>query len=70
VEVVDAEDADGDPALLVRVYYSSPEADPDPKVAASLVLKLNDTLYAMNERRFAHVAHKIPEQSRQARRRG
>ncbi|MCF4130045.1 hypothetical protein [Methylobacterium sp. SyP6R] len=49
VEVVDAEDSDGDASILVLVHYERPDAEPDPQVASSLIMKLNDRLYTLKE---------------------
>lgn len=61
VEAVDAEDHQGDPAILVLVHYRSPDAMPDPMVAAALITKLNDRLFELKERRFGYIAHRVPD---------
>lgn len=70
IEVVEREEWDGTPALWVLVHYRSADAEPDPKVAAGTITKLNDRLFALREQRFAHIAHRVPETERPARRRG
>ncbi|KST58794.1 hypothetical protein AO398_20120 [Methylobacterium sp. GXS13] len=61
VEVIDSEDADGDPVILVNVHYRDPEAEPDFKVASGALTKLNDKLFELKEPRFAYLRHKVPE---------
>ncbi|MGU3540484.1 hypothetical protein ACLBXP_21690 [Methylobacterium sp. A54F] len=63
VDVAAVEDTSGDPALLVSVHYGAPDAEPDPQVAAGTITKLNDRLFALKERRFAHIAHRVPERA-------
>lgn len=64
VEVLDAEDHYGDPAIRVLVHYRNTDADPDPRVASTLITKLNDLLFERKERRFGYIAHRVPEPAR------
>ena len=61
VEVIDSEDADGDPLILVNVHYRDSEAEPDFRVASKTLTKLNDKLFELKEPRFAYIRHKVPE---------
>lgn len=60
VEVVESEDSDGTPSILVLAHYHAGAA-PDPKVAAATITKVNDKLFTLNEPRFAHIAHRMPD---------
>lgn len=67
VRVIESEDHDGDPALFVMVHYDTADARPDPKVLSTLVFKVNDRLHQLKERRFAYLAHRIPEHEKKVR---
>lgn len=69
VEVIESEDAGGDPVIQVLVHYNDPESEPDPWVASETITKLNDTLYALREPRFAYLRHMVPEAAPSSRRR-
>lgn len=67
VETIEAEDADGEDAILVLVHYTGSGGEPDPMVASKTVTILNDKLFEMKERRFAHLLHRVPDAIRQPR---
>ncbi|WP_019995906.1 hypothetical protein [Aureimonas ureilytica] len=57
IDVIETEDHDGDPALLVEIHYSGDDSAFDPKRASTLVTKLNDRLFELGEKRFAYVEY-------------
>ena len=57
IEVDPGEDHYGNAAIRVKVHYRGGEANPDPKVAAGTITKLNDALFAAGEERFAYISH-------------
>ncbi len=59
VEVVESEESDGTPSILVLAHYRAGAA-PDPKTAAATITKVNDKLFELNEPRFAHISHRLP----------
>ncbi|MGE8131660.1 hypothetical protein ACQKQD_32380 [Methylobacterium sp. NPDC080182] len=67
IEVRPDEDHDGDPAIYVVIHYAAVDADPDPENMSNTMFKLNNRLYAMNEKRFAHVSHVVPEPPKRVR---
>ncbi|WP_298958135.1 hypothetical protein [uncultured Methylobacterium sp.] len=69
VESIETEDHDGDPTILVLVHYRDANAEPDPQVAAATITKVNDRLFQLDEPRFAHILHKVPDPAPCGRRR-
>lgn len=69
VEVIEAEDHEGTPSILVLVHYAEANAEPEPKALSDTVFRLNIVLFERKERRFAYVLHKIPETAPKSRRR-
>jgi hypothetical protein len=69
VEVIESEDAGGDPVIQVLVHYNDSESEPDPPVASEAITKLNNRLYELREPRFAYLRHMVPEAAPSPRRR-
>lgn len=67
VQVRADRDNDGDPALYVVIHYADVDANPDPENMSNTMFKLNERLYKLNEKRFAHISHVVPEPPKRVR---
>ena len=58
------EDHDGDPVIWIDADYKAKGKPIDPKVFASLGLKLRDKLWGMGESRFPHIRNRFSEKQK------
>jgi hypothetical protein len=61
VNVRAGEDHDGEPVLYVEADYDLSEVAVDTAVTAAVTTKLRDALWAVGERRFPHIRHRLAE---------
>ena len=69
VDVSPSLDSDGDPVLAVAIDYGGRGEPFDPQVAAGLVTKMRDRLWALDERRFPRIQHRFRAEPKIASRR-
>ncbi len=66
IKVSAGEDHDGDPVLMVDVYYVESERPIDTKVVGELLSKVQDARFKLGEERFAHLRHHFAEDQKVA----